>query len=484
MGFPNSPVDPEIVQWGWPWHGRIESPTFGATTGTLRLPSGATMSVRRPTDHWTYLWDIGMPEPANDSENPDEQWLNRAILRSVANSGIDVVAKWYGGAGVDGNSPRYPMYVPGRGVLMRAFQMQFNFSLSEATITLAVPGFTSVSRTYTRAQLGLDVTDATITSVQRIAMDCSPDGAAVLLLLSPFRTGFEPVELFGKAIIELRARVLESGLLDFELNIISRYSDKVFSYENGFASLEAEEAGYMYRFVSSDGDIYDGPTRPSGGTWTAIGRWPVGSNYARRIDETPCWAWYTASGSVELLRYRRTSLEEGSFAGTYSARTGFQRITVTRELLAGSRTAALVQISNANLSGNQSSTVESGTNTIDGELIDSVTRTVPTDINTFFPRYVAPGVEQPQVDAEVSRGYLVISNKLVAPYITQISRDSGATFEDWAGNALHPGGSDAGRHIRLSSWPSADRSRWLLGSFNPITGQVVRHLRDLYCTWV
>jgi hypothetical protein len=484
MGFPNSPVDPEIVQWGWPWHGRIESAVFGAATGTLRLPSGATMNIGRPTDHWTYLWDIGMPAPDSDSENPDEQWWNRSILRSAASSSDATVAYWYGGVGAGGNVQRYPMYVPGRGVLMRRFEVQFNSNVTQATITLSVPGFADVSRTYTPAQLGLDVSDATPTSVQRTAMDCSPDGCATLMLLTPFRTAFEPVELFGRAIIELRARVLESGQLDFELTVISRYSDKTFSYENGFATQADEQALYMYRFVSDTGDIHDGPTRPSTGNWQPIASWPVGSNYRQHIDETPCWAWYDANGAVEVLRYRHTALEECNYSGTYSSRSGFQRQTSIRQLLAGSRSASLVEITNANLSGNQSTTTESDTYTVDGELISSTSYVAPADINTFSPGYLPPSAVTPQIDAELSRGYLVVSNKLLAPCIRQLSRDGGVTQEDWAGNALHPGGADVGRHIRLSTWPVADRNRWQTGSFNPITGQVVRHLRDLYCTWV
>ncbi|MEN1478918.1 hypothetical protein AAIH16_35605, partial [Pseudomonas aeruginosa] len=81
MPFPNSILDDAPDVWGWPWHGLIKQ-AIGAGGAVLTLPSGATMdmpSIALMQD--SYLWDVGMPEPAVTTDNPDEQWLSKAILR-------------------------------------------------------------------------------------------------------------------------------------------------------------------------------------------------------------------------------------------------------------------------------------------------------------------------------------------------------------------------------------------------------------------
>lgn len=491
MAFPNSQFDPEIVQWGWPWHGRIETPTFGASNGTLRLPSGATMTVKNAGWPSTYLWDIGMPEPVNDSENPDEQWLNKAIIRSDSNDASAAVAFWYGGAG---GSLFYPMYIPGRGVLRRLFNVVFNYFSGEVTISLQVVGFTTVSQVFSLSAVGLNITDATspFTSIIPIVTDCSPDGRKMLMVLVPYRQNpGANVELFGRSVIELTAGVTEAGALTLGMELISSYSDKVASYENGFASLQDELAATRVLLVDSvNGETYEGwlsdtlPPAPAG-VWQQIGRWPIGSNFSRTIYSTPIWAWYDASGAPELVSYRVTSLMECSHSGTYTSRTATARQTVTYEVFAGGSTSQLARISQSNSSGNQSGTDVTGTTTADGELLSSsdVIRTTPID--RFTVGYLSEEAADLTADA-MPWGYIRLSNKLICPYLRALRRSSApaGVTEDWAGPALNPGGIDSGRYERVSDWPEADRYRWASGSYNPITGQVVRHLRDLYCSWV
>lgn len=493
MTFPNSQFDPEIVQWGWPWHGRIETPTFGASNGTLRLSSGATMTVKNAGWPSTYLWDIGMPEPVNDSENPDEQWLNKAIIRSDNSGGPVPVAFWYGGAG---GSSLYPMYIPGRGVLRRLFSFQFTDITGEVTIRLQAIGFTTVTQVFSLSAVGLNITDAIspVSGVIASVTDCSPDGRKMLMLLVPYRQstfGGTPVELFGRSVIELTAGVTEAGALTLGMELISSYGDKVASYENGFASLADELAATRGLWVDSvNGETYEGwlsdtlPPAPAG-VWQLISRWPIGSNFSRTIYSTPIWAWYDAAGAPELVSYRVTSLLECSHSGTYTSRSGFSRQTLTYEVFAGSSTSQLAYISNSNLSGDQSGTDVTGTITADGELLSSsgVTRTTPID--RFSVGYLSEEAAELTADAQ-PWGYIRLSNKLICPYLRALRRSSApaGVTEDWAGPALNPGGIDSGRYERVSDWPEADRNRWASGSYNPITGQVVRHLRDLYCSWV
>lgn len=489
MAFPNSPVDPEIVNWGWPWHGRIESATLGAATGVLRLPSGATMTVRRPTDHWTYLWDIGMPPPGIASENPDEQWLNKAIIRSPESGGARTTAAWYGGATSGGNAQRYPMYVPGRGTLLRRFNLTPNdFNQTSFTARLEVLGVGAVERIYTRAQLGLNVTDAEVSSVTITAMDNSPRGGRCLLLLVPNSL---QGELFGRSVIELTAIVGDLGL-DIGLNVLARYSDKTASYENGFDSLDAERAQTMAVWVSSVPDVpnftgilADGPPGDPR-QWQLGARWPVGGNTSSQSYEGVIWAWYKPDGSAELVKYRQASTTSGSWSGGVTSRSGSYTTTETRSVLAGGRSADLVIVSVVTLSGDNMSADRVGTLTIEGDLIRTGTETAGP-IELFVPSYlpieIAP-TEPPKIST-FALGFMLLSNKLIAPYLPGIRRNPALpASEDWAGPALHPTGVHAGSQTRQSTWPEPERFCWALGAYNPITGQVVRHLRDLYCTWV
>lgn len=89
--FPNSPLDEAPQVWGWPWHGLIRQP-INAVDSTLTLPSGRTMkmpAVRTAND--TALWSVGMPVPNVETDDPDERWLNRAIMRGTG------LAEAYGG---------------------------------------------------------------------------------------------------------------------------------------------------------------------------------------------------------------------------------------------------------------------------------------------------------------------------------------------------------------------------------------------------
>lgn len=112
--FPNSPLDEAPQVWGWPWHGLIRQP-INAVDSTLTLPSGRTMKmppVRLANN--TALWDVGMPIPEVETDDPDEQWLNRAILR-----GTDL-SEAYGGVSLQ------PAFI--RGYTIRyGVSVQYNF---------------------------------------------------------------------------------------------------------------------------------------------------------------------------------------------------------------------------------------------------------------------------------------------------------------------------------------------------------------------
>lgn len=82
------PVPRRMKTWGWPWHGLIIEPTTGPAY--IELPNGA---IHQPPvlpgrtmqgGHWTYLWDIGLPDLVQTPEEIEagQAWWGKAILRS------------------------------------------------------------------------------------------------------------------------------------------------------------------------------------------------------------------------------------------------------------------------------------------------------------------------------------------------------------------------------------------------------------------
>lgn len=67
------PEDAEVLQAGWPWHGLIRN-------GVLTLPSGRTLNIYY-ADRETSLWDIGLPDPPFETDDPDVEWWGKAIIR-------------------------------------------------------------------------------------------------------------------------------------------------------------------------------------------------------------------------------------------------------------------------------------------------------------------------------------------------------------------------------------------------------------------
>ena len=67
------PEDEEVLLAGWPWHGLIRN-------DVLTLPSGRTLDIAY-AERDTSLWDIGLPDPPFETDDPDVEWWGRAIIR-------------------------------------------------------------------------------------------------------------------------------------------------------------------------------------------------------------------------------------------------------------------------------------------------------------------------------------------------------------------------------------------------------------------
>jgi len=484
--IPNSPVDPELVMWGWPWHGLIDGPRRGEG-GTLHLPSGANMPCLYPDFNHTFLWDIGLPAPEVESENPDEQWLSRAILRANTTGVESRSVAWYGGAGSDG----YPVYVPGSGTLTRLTTMTFNDLNQTLYIYSEINGRGVRNKELSVAEFGLEgVLEAAglpIVSIQYHAMDESPDGRRTLYRLTPrVREGdFSQRTLFGRAIIEVIYTVGEEGF-DYTINVLQRFTDTTGQFTNNVQTQADLDQRRVVLWSNSDPSISnvermqsEGP--PPGSGWTAVDSWSRGSQTIITEYAVAIWAWYV-QGVAQLVRFSLTNHVDRSYGGGYETRTSntLQRITATLE--AGGTSASLETVT----VGTGAADLETGTftdvysaqgqelYTVSGEL-----RGIIDGITSYEPSHPLPGV------SDVSENQvLIISNKLLAPQLPRVNRaEDDPDYEVWVGDALHPGGKDSGVHKIAHNDPNYLEKPWAFGSYNPITGAVVRHA-DKYCTWV
>lgn len=483
--IPNSPLDPELIMWGWPWHGMIDGEQPGQS-GTLHLPSGATMPCRYPHYNHTFLWDIGLPPPEVQTENPDEQWLSRAIIRANG-TGVDARSvAWYGGAGSDG----YPIYVPGSGTLTRLISVIFNDFNQTLSIFSQINGRGRRDKELSLADVGLDgVLEATgqnIISLDLDAMDESPGGSRTLYRLVPrIREGLGQRPLFGRAIIEVVYTVGPVGF-DFTVNVLQRFTDAMGQLTNNVQTQADLDARRVVLWTNSDPDTpnvermkSEGP--PPGDGWTAVASWSRGSQTLITEYSVGVWAWYV-DGAAQLVEFSLTNRIDGNYAGSYDSRTANTQQRITTRLSGGGVAAQLETLT----TGTGTSDDQSGTFTdvysAQGEQLYTVSgeaRGAIDGITSYEPSRPLVAV------ADVSAGqFLLLSNKLIAPQLPRVNRaDDDPNYEVWVGDALHPGGVAAGLHTIAHNDPDYTEKPWVLGSFNPITGAVVRHA-DKYCSWV
>lgn len=113
------PEDAKVEVCGWPWHGLI-------VDGVLTLPSGRTMAlVNGQRGNETSLWDIGLPNPTYVPADPDEQWLGKAIIRGSRYFYLGGNAQW---PAIEQQYQNPPVYVGGQ--LYKARDLEaFTFDL-------------------------------------------------------------------------------------------------------------------------------------------------------------------------------------------------------------------------------------------------------------------------------------------------------------------------------------------------------------------
>jgi hypothetical protein len=284
-----NPLDPIPERWGWPWHGLMTVGTGSrvdtAIAGAVMLPSGRKVDCKDYGGNFTYLWDIGMPAPAPLAApaDPDEQWLNQAILRG-SSAGIGPL---YAYGGLSAEPVRLGSDV-GSGFLRARWAANVaTFTYDALYLSEAGPLTSMHTLTLTRAQLGLDGVDGDGSySPNFQLMDRSKDGTA--LLIGCERNGLA-------AIIE----VLIAGTFDAvaaTITVLAKGADVV-------PSCVIRSRAPEYPPITGDG-------RASGAVGTFHGDSEIGA---------VVWAWYTPAGVVDFVRYKITHISTETISISSSA---------------------------------------------------------------------------------------------------------------------------------------------------------------------
>ncbi|WP_314407326.1 hypothetical protein [Pseudomonas kuykendallii] len=478
MSYPNSPFDPEIEVWGWPWHGMIDGNS--EQNGTLHLPSGATMPCRYPGFNDTYLWDIGLPHPNLESDNPDEQWLSRAIVRGRGFSGA---VAWYGGASSGG----YPIHVPGAGTLSRITTVSFRLfnGVRSLNVQCTINGRGSIVRQFSLEQMGLagvfEATGQEVDYVDCERMDESPDGSRTLYRLMPRLSG-QVSNLFGRAIIEL-AYSVGATTFDFSVTVLRRFGDYSAEFTtdvNTQADLDARRVVIWVRGSESVERMKsDGP--PPGEGWTATASWSRGSRTDVTEYSVPIWAWYVG-GVPQIVQFTQAHSLSVTAAGGYSTRSMTTRAEVVTRLSAGGNAVSLTTRVEQAATSDDNTTHGTATYFAENEQLYQTSSTANGYIDPFTTFTPSGPVDSP---SDITRDATIsLSNKLIAPRLLRVAHaEPDPNPEVWVGGALYPGGSDPSLHRIASTDPNYLGGMWSRGAYNPLTGAVVRHV-DKYCSWV
>lgn len=464
MTYPNSLVDARPDVWGWPWHGMIEgTPSTDRTPSELILPSGARMECawRAGDAHNTHLWDIGMPVPEVETENPDERWLNKAIIRSRYSGDDRKSAFCYSGDLAFESG--HPMHVPGVGTLIRRLEMSQRTSggVANIVVTLFVSNKLSVELPLSRSQLKLPDAGAfsrRLPDFRVQLMDESPNGRSALYWIAPrvFSFGTEYLAL-GRTLLEITITGDPKEGFGLTHRIVEPYSVQVDSQQHP-------------------------PGTHSQGTVTKYS-----------MVETPIWAWYSPDGSVEVIRYR----SEGHFTETYLSTSNTQdyassaRQIITLGSLAGQvskeyETELVQHLTRIDPVWNRISSSYSVH--VYGEQVYSLdnSETTSNDISTTIGGDPEVADPNPTLQAGVyPDGMIVLSNNILATIQRSFTMTGSGPTHWWCGDALSPAGIDHGLHKFDTANPGGGQVGYFqTGSYNPITGELVRNRPDKFCSWV
>ncbi|MUH87382.1 hypothetical protein GNQ27_25640 [Pseudomonas aeruginosa] len=498
--FPNSPLDEAPQVWGWPWHGLIRQP-INAVDSTLTLPSGRTMkmpAVRTAND--TALWSVGMPVPNVETDDPDERWLNRAIMRGTG------LAEAYGGVSLQ------PAFI--RGYTVRCgVEVTFNSFLGTASaicsIRDGVTGFVGqiTSNTIAPSALGIPVQPAGM-SFQ--VLDVNHDGTRRV-----FRVDYQETvdgTVIAGGMVEVRISPSGASGFQAELVVVATWSQVQFTTLSSSKPDVDPDTHTRFWWDSASGSYVSGTSDPPGipvdtrvlqGAWTATLR-----------AESIAAAWYGVSGDLEFVHIEVSvshSLQRAaSAAGDHVAFNQTDDWVVDYRLRSASGEVLETLRNKVELSGPIYNDGGPGTanitDSISGQTVATGTRPITLqDQNIYTPDVgdtYARGLNwgsRYHVFPIAADGYL---SSFAAQYAWPVQRYSnkmlgiiavrnsaiGTPDERYrlAGVAFTPHGVHGTRQVDVDvgAYSGIQFEAWSKGAYNPITGDAIRNDPNAFYSYV
>lgn len=466
--------EPEDVleHFGWPWHGQI-------IDEVLTLPSGREIACE--FGGWdTQLWDIGMPDPGIEADDPDEQWWTRAILRGTAGAGSLI----YSGKTGSFETGRYVYSAPLRagGVLYRNVTVQVGIDglTGGLSLRIFIGSLFSFSRVISPADLGLPGS-----SVGQSASVIDED-----LSRGRWIVRYEGFSAAPWAIVLMELQGSGSAL-SLYTEVLATYADCAqwtASEDVPFNVPTTQRVGWLDGVLTSEADWPDGRPKP-------LAFYCIGEHVATARGTAVCGAWFDNTGAVQLVKLGAQS--ELAYSGEWPS-LALRRYTL-RE-----RTSIWIEVggSGGGIEHEHTVTAEDTTTPSNGSSQRSITTVSGATVRdeTLFFVGVRPSVPigyrdyHTQVGAD---GYPVhsqnwaelfpfggvppvsltparLSNKLWQPAVTVTTTDGNAF---WLGDVLSPSGTTPGVVSRMPS-DGPVPANFSRGTYNPITGAVVRNPTD------
>ncbi|WP_043309285.1 hypothetical protein [Pseudomonas sp. ML96] len=465
-------LEPEdnAVLFGWPWHGLI-------VDDVLTLGSGRTMPVDLYSND-TWLWDIGMPEPVVTPEDPDEQWLSKAIIRGVTST------SFYAGLGLTFGQAAFrssPIYLEGERKTVDQQTILAENSLEPDVgvgVSVRVNGVTFTSNRLRWPDVGLPEKRGFL---EGTFLDVGHDGARWLISISYGSTvcgyaeaAFSVVE--GDLALVLTLLADNSAVAEWDTTLDEPYVVPL----------------NMWLAEITGGEIVNAADNPGLSYYT-----PTGDYTAHAIASCVFGAWYGQDGTPALLRLHLDAYTDysGTLGGT-PYETGLEVHRGEIWLAVGGTETERVQFEVRKLIENITGVGAevTVTYTLEDQVVvrtesfgsfQSIGRAIELDVDRHAwsggafsrPAELTQALHQfgkpaEPVPANLSIGAARPSNKICQPLGILTRLD--ATLYYLAGAALTPHGLDAGVVVYDTAAGPVPLN-FIYGSYNPITGEVIRN---------
>lgn len=519
MSLADLPLNDQIVEFGFGWHGRHVVPLTGDPY--IELPNGRKITapgIGGTAGPSTFLVDNGMPAVTTVLDDPDAALWNIAITSADRNFNSGYFNHWT---------------LPAAAA--RRVRVGSSFEVVDPSIT------NSDRYVLIRAGIGMGIADQLVprTSLGNVPadfnssriLDASPDGRRWIFALvrtsfqtQPYRIEIGEVFYSGPlAIIELE---YNADLTAMSYRVLASYeqcSGAVISSQNGS---DLEQRVHVLRIgsngIESEADYLwtpswslEGSGEPpscaisSASPCSDAFRYSKGLSVGTSRVETVTGAWYDAAGMARLVTLRvdaETRLNKGSPAAGPGGRYYWDTYTITRKVTAFASYGGspFEEYFDLYWTDQQTGTERIFNMTLGGAPIFSFTGQHP--VATTHQTGIQPRQDAPSVNRVFATGFSTtfsvtvnlaheFSNKVHGAIV----RTEKAEFCEYTASAcITPGGVDAGYRSTGNVYPGDrnDRSNFDLvlwqyhgnfqsGSYNPVTGQVVRSLvgGERY-TWV